>query len=366
MASSLLRLPRELRDEIIRLVAFSPAPRPPAPQSLREGEYAWERLAVSGLKDGIPQDDVSSVVCQRTKPWGAGNSALGLLLANKQLHEETTALLDADSAPPYELDIMDSNHMFSGPGMWISWLCVPAKRRHVRAVHARLRLFDGGAEGRAFPRIGHGPGMFQPFFMSSTYRLFFGSMLQHGPGATSVSRLDYDANFHVGRFILDFQRPTASLVAGPNAPINMAYCDASVIEPASDEFYRWMTTFLQGGQDHQDSRIMYQGIGEVEIRVDGVPRHVVSLTESFCRLPDPDSLWPLLVFAHRWEFEAWVHSTIETRKKLDMWDESVLQKLRDDGEPECGLLIPGLWWTLLEDDWRIFTRPGTVVHRRPE
>lgn len=364
--ANLLGLPRELRDEILKLVAFTPATCPPSPQYHRDGHHEWERLAVSGTKDGTPYLDASSVVCQRTRAYGPGNTTLALLLVNKQLHEEAQDLL-ATGNFTYKLDMMDSNHMYSGPGMWISWLCVPTKRQHMKRIHAQLRLFDGGAEGRAgLVPAGDGTGRFQAFFMSSTYRLFFANFLQHGPGATTVSRLDYEASYSVERFIIDFQRPSGPLVAGPDAPVNMAYCEESVIDPAADELHRWIVTFLQGSQDHQDSKILYQGIGEIEIQVDGEFRHLISLTDSFCRLPNPDLLWPLLTFAHRWEFEAWVHATIERRKNVGMWDESVLQKLRDDGEPECGLLIPGLWWTLLEDDWRLLWRPGTVSHRAPE
>ena len=340
----------ELRDEIIQLVAFTPCAPPLSPQKFRHGSLEWDQLAVSGTMDNsFFFLDASSVVTQRAPKQGDGpnNTALGLLLTNRQLHDETEHLLRTRGLT-YQMDITDGN--FPSPSLWVSWLCVPRKARHVETLHAQIRLFDTRAPS-AFDTQREDL-RFQSSFMSTSYQLFLSSFLQNGPFANTVSRLRHEARFSAKTLVFDIQQPLDRFVSGPESLPGMVFVKPSLIERSADNLYEWTVKFLQGRRDHQDSRILYQGFGSIEIRVAGKLHHVVNLTDLYCRLPDADLLWPLLLFAHRWEFQAWVDSTIEKRKKLGLWDDTVMGRLRDAGEPECGLLIPGLWWTLLEDDWR--------------
>lgn len=283
--------------------------------------------------------------------YGAINTTLALLLVNKQLHDEVQWQLRTRRIA-YELDIMDAS--FPGPRMWLSWLCVPARREHVHTLQANVRLFDSGANLSTTGRqaVRRASQRFMSSTMALTYRLFLAGFLQNGPGSNVASRLNYEARFSIGTLVFNLRRPRGALVPTPETPKGLCFTDAGLFDVSADGLHQWLVSHLQGGEDGQDSRILYQGVGQIEIRIDGELRHCINVTDAFCRLPNVDLLWPLLLFEHKWEFEAWVDGTVERRKKLGLWDETAVDRLRESGEPECGLLIPGLWWTLFEDDWR--------------
>jgi hypothetical protein len=350
--SRLLQLPRELRDEIIALVAFTPAEAPESPEALRHDKTKFRTLGVRGTQGGQPQHDFSSVACTTSTPYGPTNTTLALLLTNRQLHAETRKLLATSSnSKTYEVDIMDAD--FGGPRAWVTWLCVPCRLTDVNTLVVNIRLFDRYPTDQPPPPDSYTHKRFLNADMSLSYRLLLASILQNGPGASNVTRLDYEAAFFVRRLVFRFQEHSNPQIPDVFVNRRLRPSGPALISPSADGLHKWLTDFLLGDQDYQDGRIMHQGVGEMEVRVGNELRHsIINVTESFCRLPNADSLWPLNLFEHRWEFERWVHGTIEKRKRWGLWDDSVQKKLIEDGEPECGLLIPGLWWTFVGDDWR--------------
>ncbi|KAH6669742.1 hypothetical protein F5X68DRAFT_50938 [Plectosphaerella plurivora] len=350
--SRLLQLPRELRDEILSLVAFTPVKPPDSPQTLRHDESKYRPLGVRGTQGGHPQLDFSSVACTQSSPYGAVNTTLALLLTNRQLHAETLELLSTNpQSKTCEVDIMDAD--FGGPRAWVTWLCVPCKLSEVDTLIINIRLFDKYPVDQPPPET-YTHKRFLHANMSLSYRLLLASILQNGPGAFNVTRLDYEAAFFVRRLIFNFHESSIPPLLNIEHPKGcLRPSDPALIEPSAEGLHKWLTDFQRGDQDYQDGRIIHQGVGEMEIRVGNELRHsIINVTDAFCRLPNADSLWPLNLFEHRWEFERWVHGTIEKRKRWGLWDDSVQQKLTEDGEPECGLLIPGLWWSFIGDDWR--------------
>ncbi|KAL2754847.1 hypothetical protein ACRALDRAFT_2028105 [Sodiomyces alcalophilus JCM 7366] len=315
----------------------------------------WAPLGVQDTTNDVGRLEASSVVYQRCPKYGAINTTLALLLVNRQLHDEVQWQLRVRKMT-YELDIMDAN--FPGPRMWLSWLCVPAKREHVTTLQANVRLFNSRANlstttGRHALRRAYQRFMSSTMStMSLTYCLFLVCFLQNGPGGNVASRLHYEARFSIGTLIFNFRRPTGVLVPTAETPKGLSFMDAGLFDASAYGLLDWLHSHLRGrgGEYYQDSRILYQGVGEIEIRIDGDLHHHINVTDLFCDLPRDDSVWPALLFDYKWEFEAWVDRTIEKRKRLSSGDETAVARLRKLGELEYGLLMPGLWRELMDDD----------------
>jgi hypothetical protein len=121
--SSLLSLPRELRDHIIEYVISSYSAPPQAPE--HDTCSRQEATDASAIRPAISPPHVLY-------------HAYGLLLANRQLNAETRSRLEK-SRSPYSLDVM-----VVGGELWPSWTCCPARASSIDAVDVTLRFFPDG------------------------------------------------------------------------------------------------------------------------------------------------------------------------------------------------------------------------------
>ncbi|KAK3314389.1 hypothetical protein B0H66DRAFT_568351 [Apodospora peruviana] len=135
---SLLGIPPEVRAIIIDLVPHIPSPAPRHPTSLRD----QKRRVIERSESGAWSQE-SRVFFEQTP---VPNPVLGLLLTNRQLHDETRAMLkrsfsfDTKPArlPSYTLDVV----YLKDCTLWSTWLSVPARAPHVDTVFTQFRLFN--------------------------------------------------------------------------------------------------------------------------------------------------------------------------------------------------------------------------------
>ncbi|KAF2704139.1 hypothetical protein K504DRAFT_507161 [Pleomassaria siparia CBS 279.74] len=122
--ATLLGLPRELRDEIIRAVLYSP---PVVPRNV---ERTITRRDFGGpFFNRIHRFDAE----QMYRP-----TALGLLLANHQIAEETSQILSRE-APAFAVDIAIVNECW----LWPAWRLIPTKTKtnsYIERLDVHLRL----------------------------------------------------------------------------------------------------------------------------------------------------------------------------------------------------------------------------------
>lgn len=143
MSSSLLKLPREIRDLIIDLVVTDrrqpPRDSRDVPESSRRTIQTWEYRSWVGLQDILFETD---------QPHA---SASGLLCASQQLNRETLESLDRrpQAERAYSLDLM----FVAERELWPTWTYVPVQSRSIDQLDVDIRIVGamenfGGGYGR--------------------------------------------------------------------------------------------------------------------------------------------------------------------------------------------------------------------------
>ncbi|KAH7148177.1 hypothetical protein EDB81DRAFT_882620 [Dactylonectria macrodidyma] len=126
--ATLLSLPRQIRDQILREAIFIHHPLPASPSVSQDRIFLrntvdpyWAHETIIYVEKGL--------IC---------NTQLAILRTNRQLRTETEDLLRGLEGTPYRLDIMFVKEC----GMLPTWLSFPGRRRHINTVHAQVRIFN--------------------------------------------------------------------------------------------------------------------------------------------------------------------------------------------------------------------------------
>lgn len=351
-------------------------------------------MPVSSFTNGILLSNKSDVYTEPSLPEKATSRALmPLLCTNRQLREETREVL---RRLHYHLDIMHISMPNAQSTLMPTWISAPTYERHIDSLYMTVRLMNDSHSAPA-ASAATSPHRFAEFYsyaspVDKSYLHLFQAYFQRGPAMTQSCRLDSEAAFSIRNLTLDIQPPEPgtrfdfdpavlrgwpaswlSAEATPDWDLGMASsrhvfptgteegeaaaAQIDLDSPAEHLAYsiwRWVS-FMLAGKRNLSGRILYQGVRTIDIRVAGRLRKSIDITEAFCRLPSDlghEGFWPLNRFLHRWGFEAWRDMTIETRKRRGLWDDGAGERLQLAGDPECGLLIPGLWWAFYDEDYR--------------
>ncbi|CCF32991.1 hypothetical protein CH063_00898 [Colletotrichum higginsianum] len=318
MAVGLLSIPREIRDLILDEVVFLPDRPPPLNPSVSQDRKRREYKG-QGFFDG---HDIWVEKQIRAPPSGSPNNAI--LLVNRQLHYEAKTLL-ASKGTHCRLDVMYVKEC----GLWPTWLAVPRSTRHADSVHVQFRIFDPPADvnpdwknEQQFRGGDGGP----PFIVWNFYAMLSG-YLRYGPTAFSSVVAD-PSNFTIKRLVIDVLPPPPEekhdrLVSGSSARrpaaldmferFNTLVMDAekrerkgitwprppegkeSLIPAEKLAFFMCCQIggLLSMYRDWADfGAVLYEGIGSIEIRVNGEPRRYFDLDDMLDGLPiQPIAAW---------------------------------------------------------------------------
>ena len=160
--SRLLGLPREIRNEIYKLLFQSSNHRPVSP------EEAGPRFK-----------DIGCVLYPLDSPTPANYAPL--LQCSRQLRSEVLEHLESKQDGVYRLDCMLNAYQ-----LWPTWITFPGLARNMRHVEMEFRLFDVGDGGGLFWGCG-GPGMaFKPLFR------LLNRFIHHGPQFYYTGPLSYE------------------------------------------------------------------------------------------------------------------------------------------------------------------------------
>ncbi|EEY21171.1 predicted protein [Verticillium alfalfae VaMs.102] len=346
--SQFLALPRELRDLILGYAIAIGRPPP-------SGASATLNRVRTLAHDENDHLERANLFSERSIDATAWNSitVLNLLLTNRQICCET--LKRVKGPLTYRLDLM---HV-SGSGIWPTWLAVPIRQHHIDTLHVALRISDLPDEddpvwNNTLKRSSLSQSHGHASYLKHTYIYLLAGFLQKGPLSHAASRRDCIAAYSANTLILDVASPE------PGTQVNLipsslqlpSVDPVAAAERLASSLARWIRHALDGSGNFLNGHILYQGFGSIHIRVDGEERKIFDLTEHFCRLPidaDDGRFWPLTCFPDRVSFEAWAHGTVEKRKARGLWNEDVTRRLIEDGQPECGLTLPGLWMAVYDD-----------------
>ncbi|KAF9873302.1 hypothetical protein CkaCkLH20_09115 [Colletotrichum karsti] len=130
LMTTLLSLPREIRDDILRFALPDDRPAPESPAA------SLDRVELSHADVGGMElyEDQTSVFVERERPTGFPS----LLLVNKQIHAEVLPLLQQHDAN-LVLDIMYVKEC----GWWPTWLSSTCLRRaRFSTLYVQIRIFD--------------------------------------------------------------------------------------------------------------------------------------------------------------------------------------------------------------------------------
>ncbi|KAM0274320.1 hypothetical protein ACHAQH_007955 [Verticillium albo-atrum] len=356
--SRLLALPRELRDLILGYAIVAGRPQPSDPRATLDRA----RTLVHDTNDDLERANLFLERSVDATVWNS-ISVFNLLLTNRQICCETRKLLMGPLT--YKLDLM---HV-SGSGIWPTWLSVPTPQRHIDTLYITLRIsdlpeesdpaWDCGIKRSSLTQM-HGHAR----FLKHTYVYLLAGFLQKGPFSPTASRRDYTASYSAKTLVLDVASPKPGTFVDL-IPSSWQLSSIDPVAPAERlacSLGRWLGHALNGSGNYLNGHILYQGFGSIHIRVDGEERKVFDLTDLFCRLPTDfgdGRFWPLTCFPDRVGFEAWAHGTVEKRRARGLWNEEATKRLIDEGQPECGLTLPGLWMAMYDDqEYRPLWGPG--------
>ncbi|OHE98406.1 hypothetical protein CORC01_06197 [Colletotrichum orchidophilum] len=317
MAIGLLSIPREIRDLILDEIIFLPDRQPPLNPSVSQDRKRREYKG-KGFFDG---HDIWVEKDVRSPPSGSPNT--NLFLVNRQLHAEAKALL-ATRGTHCRLDVMYVKEC----GLWPTWLAVPRATRHADSVRVQFRIFDPPSDvnpdwknEEQFRGGSGGP----PFIVWNFYAMLSG-YLQYGPTAFGSVVAD-PAKFTIQNLVLDVLPPP------PGQKHDRLVSGGAPRPPAHDMFERFTTMVMDpekresrgitwpcppqgkenlipaeklaffmccqiGGllsmyRDWADfGATLYEGIGTIQIRVNGELRRHFDLDEMLARLPiQPIAAW---------------------------------------------------------------------------
>ncbi|KAH8708384.1 hypothetical protein GQ44DRAFT_715579 [Phaeosphaeriaceae sp. PMI808] len=126
--ATLLSLPREIRDQILRDAIYILRPLPASPS------VSQDRIRLRNTFDPYWAHETKIYVERGL----AGSAQMPLLWTNHQLRTETEELLKGLGVVSYRLDIMFVKEC----GILPTWLSFPNWRRHIDTVHAQVRIFN--------------------------------------------------------------------------------------------------------------------------------------------------------------------------------------------------------------------------------
>ncbi|KAK2747624.1 hypothetical protein CKAH01_18150 [Colletotrichum kahawae] len=316
MAVGLLSIPREIRDLILDQVVFLPDREPPQNPSVSQGRKRREYKG-KGFFDG--HDIWVEKQQQRTPPAGTPNTAI--LLVNQQLHDEAKALL-ASKGTHYRLDVMYVKEC----GLWPTWLAVPRTTRHADSVNVQFRIFDPPKDvdpdwknEEQFRGGDGGP----PFIVWNFYAMLSG-YLRYGPTAFSSVVAD-PSNFTIKKLVIDVVAPPANekhdrlVPGGTRRAIDLFEGFTHMVMDAEKRERRGITwPRPPEGKEHlipaeklaffmcsqiggllsmyrdwgEYGAALYEGIGSIQIRVNGELRREFDMDEMLARLPiQPITAW---------------------------------------------------------------------------
>ncbi|KAK3379051.1 hypothetical protein B0T24DRAFT_610601 [Lasiosphaeria ovina] len=338
---SLLGIPLEVRAMIILLAAQAPQSTLPDPGEL----HSQLRRTLDRAPLAYSHREQTRRVLFPAHP--AANPALPLLLANRQLHDETLDTLrrafPASSRPSvvYTADIV----YLTDYTLWPTWLSVPARAPHVDTVHAQFRIFgcpaahrlDEPPRGMFSGGAGGPPPVVWPF-----YHLLVGSMTsgRHAPCGLpfAANRLVLDflpapqpgGLLPLGR-VVGFGRAAAN-AGGPLPPENVsegfglrraleAQCRG---DPGIEAAARLMT-FVVNQLEHlsrlNDSvfeygKKLHENIGVIEVRLDGKLHETIDLGQCLANMQP----WTPSYARDKWNasFLPWRREVLARRRELGM------------------------------------------------
>ncbi|TDZ36025.1 hypothetical protein C8035_v009045 [Colletotrichum spinosum] len=318
MPVGLLSIPREIRDLILDHVVFLPDREPPLNPS---ASLQRKRREYKG-KSFFDGHDIWVEKQQKPRAPPAGSPNTAILLVNQQLHDEAKALLDSKGTH-CRLDVMYVKEC----GLWPTWLAVPRTTRHADSVHVQFRIFDPPADidpdwknEDQFRGGSGGP----PFIVWNFYAMLSG-YLRYGPSTFSSVVAD-PSHFTVKNLIIDVIAPPAnekhdSLVPGGarRSTHDMFEGFTHMVMDAEErervgiawprppegkenlipaEKLAFFMCCQVGGllsmyRDWADyGAALYEGIGSIQIRVNGELRRHFDMDEMLARLPiQPITAW---------------------------------------------------------------------------
>ncbi|KAI1206126.1 uncharacterized protein F4807DRAFT_238081 [Annulohypoxylon truncatum] len=291
----LLSLPQELRDHIFTLVCLDARSEPQPSTYRRECRRTCERQSYS------------IAPLARDRVWferpSFRNPLLPLLLVNRQVHREARDALRRMNRPPnYAIDIA----FLKDGTLWPTWLSVPKLQRSLGNVYAQFRIFDVPEHlqphAMGDPYCSDKPG--PPPIVWLFYHLLAG-FLRNGP---VVSDRDSDSGgFTVQNLILDFL-PASEKGILPFASFIQYFKEVEDMAAPPDLENDWTL-----GQDEGESllaaeylahfvralllrvlnlgvstikygKIIYENVGDIEIRVDGRLKWHLDIPKMFSSL----------------------------------------------------------------------------------
>lgn len=318
--ATLLKLPREIRDEILgyALQADIPAPETPAASLDRTPvEYVMHlgEEAQYCISNRIP------VFIERRQPAAPRPSGLGLLRASRQLRAEALPLLARHDANP-ELDVMFVKEC----GFWPTWTRAPLRPGRTRfdTVRVRFRVFDpppGAPPDWRDDSTFFSPWAFDESPASSAFLLMLLGFAQQGPAFSGPVGTSNGGPFAAETLVLDVLPagdPGAHRVMGPMADEggevvrdfflehrfrDLATWPARWPRPAelradlvpSEKLayflWAWLHAALLSRFDADIDLHIYCSFGSIEVRVDGEARTVSHLSR-WLALPEEVRLCP--------------------------------------------------------------------------
>ncbi|KAI6764257.1 hypothetical protein HG530_008046 [Fusarium avenaceum] len=186
-----LDLPSEIRQEIFKLTIQSPNV-PVNPSQSQDGRHQLSRDAFEGGGIWLLQPQ---------------NPALGLLLVNRQIHEETKSVIDI-IPNTYDLDIMFVKHH----GLWTTWSLPKLPKTHyVDHVQVTVRIFDptDDLDPRFQKSLSFRGGDGGPELAVWSFYHLLGNLIRRGPGYIGHGvKSECTAPYIIRAIDIDILKPT--------------------------------------------------------------------------------------------------------------------------------------------------------------
>ncbi|KAK3080122.1 hypothetical protein LTS18_003065 [Coniosporium uncinatum] len=331
--SSLLGLPREIRDEIITFVLCSQKEPP---------EYQGDTSSVDGFDNtGAEYADF------RCQSWSTGGllrhstdsntytiNASGLLLVNRQLRAETLKV--ASKSLNYSLDMFLLNEIQLLP----TWTCIPLLSQQAASVTATLR-YQGHPSGR---RSGFRGGCCGPPPLVWSFYILLERFVKVGPiGPMKVEKVKnrkvfrkaVDRNICIKTLHIDIRTPhdfpeNCELDPWPptdesrerkrraryhDAPVNPGKYWVMHPEEVLGFLQSYLSTLLSMCYHTAEfGALMYERVGTIEMSLDGEMREVWNLEEMLAAFP-AEGPYQSFQKGRQAHFPTWRRETLDMRQK---------------------------------------------------
>lgn len=299
---SLLDLPRELRDEILGLVLFTP-PRIPLDFSCYD-HLRRELTVPSHDQQGLIRFYHLVKVLPNNIQYNAFfTTRASLLLLNHQLNAETSSLLrrKRPSAMQYVLDIAVVNDL----ELWPTWISVPLLAGEIDEIYVSIRTITTqrlGWNRKTNKWLGGDgvPPLSWAFASMLELFLLYGPLMDAEDHSTQQE--ENNRRMTIRRLVLDVRSPSPteiSAIASYNPeqvlPFNIHHL-LDLRRGATDINHvmhpglllKQLTGSINGALHHSgESRLLYERMGTIETMLDGDVRNKWDLLE-FCMRPTTD------------------------------------------------------------------------------